>query len=146
MKYLFLIALVALSGCTSLSSINHRVNSYGYKADTPEEDKQPPAIMSPTMKGDCEDHAVTKCLMILEHMPDTKLSYLYRTGSQMSRMSGGKYKQAHAALLAGDMVLDNMQSQPYPYNRADWLYAAPWSDCKAIDLLQAVKDMRTASK
>jgi predicted transglutaminase-like cysteine proteinase len=117
MKLKLLSVVVLLAGCThyALDGINYEVNGYGYVDDSVS-GRHGVHPMSPTQKGDCEDYAYTKCLMIRLLYPDKDTFYLYRYGSP-----------AHAALMVDGMVLDNQYNYIYPYVEANWTRISPWA-------------------
>ena len=122
----FATVCILLSGCRSnpeLDAINFKVNNYGYLSDD-EYGEGGMKLMSPTQRGDCEDFAYTKCLMINELYPNKEVYYLYRRGS--------RGKLAHAAMAVDGMVLDNQHRLLYPYVEAEWTSATRWLACSKI--------------
>ena len=104
--HLALIMCVLLaSGCSSVDIVNRQVNGYAYLSDE-DYGKHGYKRMSPTQPGDCEDHAYTKCLILKELEPDTKVSLLYRVG--------------HIALEVNGQVLDNQHRRTYKYSPDEW--------------------------
>ena len=125
---IFVVICFLIYGCTSydykLDTINHKVNSYGYLSDD-DYGKRGYKIMSPEQKGDCKDHAFTKCRMIKEQYPGREMYLLFREANANG--------SAHVALAVDGFVLDNQSPILYPYDKTKWTWAMKWS-CMVYDV------------
>ena len=105
------VVVMLLSGCSAvdlkdIDRVNREVNSYGYQSD--EKGKGGMKLMAPGTKGDCEDHAYTKCLALKQVDPTVEAYFLHRVG--------------HVALGVNGQVLDNQSNRLYRYNPDDWTH------------------------
>lgn len=96
---------VKLPMLDSMKAVNDYANSKPYIADKQDSWQLPDSFLR--NGGDCEDYALAKYAM-------GKEAHLFKNGYIILVLDVSRNMQAHALLVADDVVYDNQIEEPYP--------------------------------